>query len=495
MKKMIFSKIKSIVAICVLIATLLPILASCKIFDRVEIVDKIDEVPAGTMQITMSLDSTGAACASPYIMWTAEEGAEDYIIHIATDEGFDSLVESEVVYGTRYSVATVLNHATKYYVRILARKTIDNEKTVFAVSKTSFVTTAVHDTTAPDYSQTRTLFDFENYTTESFGDLFQPHAGGDAITAVIADGAGVDGSKALKIASEKGSMGWSAIVCSLLPTDKKVWVGTTGIRLYIRAEEGTSATFSVKVGKRGYQTWSKSFVVKNEEGAYITIPYEAMADQGGGDGIWDLSVMTYMQFTFSGNSGTVYIDDITIGSTEEYQYDTTAEASKGLAPGILEAFEGDGIGEKLNEHITLTNVDPSFTELVESTDGSGHEMRFKLMSQVGYVQLNKAIYNLGQYDYNQADGITFKISISHVKDGANILLKFGSYLNVYTATYSLEGATPGEYITVKIPFSELTLAEGSSGALNFEKVDTLQMLIKESQYCYVTLDDVGFYKD
>ena len=79
--------------------------------------------------------------------------------------------------------------------------------------------------------------------------------------------------------------------------------------------------------------------------------------------------------------------------------------------------------------------------------------------------------------------------------GANVLVKFGSYLNVYTATYSLEGAKGGEYITVKIPFSELTLADGSSGELDYTKVDTLQIFVKESQYCYVTIDDIGFYKD
>lgn len=485
---------KSIITLIAVVLLLSQILVSCQ---KYEIVDGTENIPTGSMQISVYTDGEGATCVSPYITWTHEDGAEDYIIQIATDDAFKTLVESKVVNTNKYSIVTVLNYSTEYFVRVIARKTVEGEKVAFAVAKHSFVTVDKHDTTAPDYSATRTLFDFEDYTTESFAEFFKPHAGGDTITAEIVEGEGVDGSKALKITSEKGSMGWSAIACSLLPTDKKVWVGTTGIRLHIRAEEGTVATFSVKVGKRGYQTWSKSFVVKNEQGTYITIPYEVMADQGGGDGIWDLSVMTFMQFTFSGSTGTVYIDDITIGSTEEYQQDTTIEASKGLVPGILETFEGEGIAEKLTEHFSFYNMDNSYTELRESTDGSGHEMRFKLWSQSSFIQLNKSIYNLGQYDYSQVEGITFKISVSQIKSGANVMVKFGSYKNVYTATYSLDGAKGGEYVTVKIPFSELTLAADglSSGALDYTKVDTLQIFVKESQYCYVTIDDIGFYKD
>ena len=485
---------KSVITLIAIILLVSQLLVACQ---RYEMVDGIDNIPSGTMKISVFKDGEGATCTSPYITWTEEDGAEDYIIQIASDKDFSNIVESKIVNTSRYSVAKILNYSTEYFVRIFARKTVEGEKYVFAVSKSSFITNEQHDTTAPDYTQTRTLFDFEEYTTESFLELFKPHAGGDTIAAEIVEGEGVDGSKALKLTGEKGSMGWSAVVCSLLPTDKKVWTGTTGIRLHIRAEEGTSVKFSVKVGKRGYQTWSKNFIVKNEEGAYITIPYEVMADQGGGDGIWDLSIMTFMQFTFSGSTGTVYIDDITIGSTEEYQYDTTVEASKGLAPGIIETFEGEGIGEKLTEHFSFNNMDNSYTELRESTDGSGHEMRFKLWSQSSFIQLNKSIYNLGQYDYTQVEGITFKISVSQIKSGANVMVKFGSYKNVYTATYSLDGAKAGEYITVKIPFSELTLAADglSSGALDYTKVDTLQIFVKESQYCYVTIDDIGFYKD
>ena len=497
MKNTVFNKIKSITALLLLVALLIPSLASCGIsswFTKTEIVDGIENVPEGSGAISVLTDKNGATPTSAYLTWTAVDNAVDYIVQISSDENFTNLVESNVVSSCRYSIATVLNYSTKYFVRIFARSLVEGSSVAICVLKTAFTTASAHNTTAPDYTETRMLFDFEDYTTESFNDLFSMNAGGDNVTAEIVDGAGVNGSKALKLTGEKGTMGWGAMVCSMLPTGKKVWSGTTGIRLHIRAEEGSVSSFSVKVGKRGYQTWAKSFTVKNETGTYITIPYEVMEDKGGGDGIWDLSVMTFLQFTFVG-SGTLYIDEISVGSTEEYRYDTTADAGKGIAPGILEGFEAENASDIVADGFKLVNVDGTYTEIVESSDGSGSELRFKLMSQSSYIQVNNSYYGYKKYDYNQADGITFKISLSHIKTGANILVKFGSYLNVYTATYDLAGAKAGEYITVKIPFSALALAEGSSGSLDFNKIDTLQIFIKESQYCYVTIDDIGFYKD
>ena len=111
-----------------------------------------------------------------------------------------------------------------------------------------------------------------------------------------------------------------------------------------------------------------------------------MEDKGGGDGIWDLSIMTFMQFTFSGSEGTVYIDDITIGSTEEYKYDTTEEAAKGIAPGILETFESEDLSSKLSENFNISNVDTSLTAIKESTDGSGRILFQKSGSRIGSAE-------------------------------------------------------------------------------------------------------------
>ena len=493
MKKRIFKNIKSITAILLLVSTMLPILASCGLFTRTEIIDGIENIPEGSMSISVLTDDEGATCAYPYVVWTAEEDAEDYLVQLASDAAFENIIESKVVTGTRYTCSTVLKHETKYYIRVIARKNVDGQTVGISIAKSSFTTTKEHNTDAPDYTQTRMLFDFEDYTTESFNQLFSMNAGGDKTTAEIVEGAGVNGSKALKLSCVKGDMGWGAMVCNLLPTDKKVWTGSTAIRFHIRVEEGSSVPFSFRVGKRGYQTWAKSFTVKNHNGVYVTIPYEVMEDKGGGDGIWDLSIMTFMQFTFTG-SGTVYIDEISIGSDENYQKDSTADAAIGIVPGVLENFEGDKAADAVANGISLYNVDSAFTQLVDTDDG-GHELRFKAMSDSSFVSFNKQYYEINKYDFTQVDGITFKISLSHQKSGAQIMIKFGSYLNVYTETIDFSDVKAGEYVTVKIPISALTLAEGSSGALNYDKIDTLQIFVKGSQYCYVTLDDVGFYKN
>lgn len=496
MKNTVSTKVRSFVALLLLVATLLPTLTSCDfkfLFTQTEIVDGIENIPEGKMQISVTTDPNGLVCAYPYLSWTEEEGAEDYIVQLSLDEAFGQIFESKAVKIARYTVSTVLDYGTKYYVRVISRKNIDGKMVAISFAKSFFTTAAKHNTEGPDYSQTRMLFDFEDYTTESFNELFQMNAGGDDVTAEIVEGEGVNGSKALKLVSQKGDMGWGAMVCNLLPADKKVWTGSTGIRFHIRAEEGTSAEFSFRVGKRGYQTWAKQMSVKNYDGVYVTIPYEVMEDKGGGDGIWDLSIMTFMQFTFTGG-GTLYIDDISIGSSEEYQHDTTANAANGIVPGILEDFEGDDADNALANGLSLYNVDATFTQLVDSADG-GHELRFKTMSDSAFVSLNKAYYEINKYDYTQIDGITFKISLSHKKSGAQVMIKFGSYNNVYTANYDLSNVQVGEYVTVKIPISDLVLLDGSSGALNYNKIDTLQIFVKGCQYFYVTIDDIGFYND
>lgn len=465
------------------------VFSSC---EKNKVMEGIENIPTGSMTISVDTDSDGRTCVSPYLSWNAYEGAEDYYVQIANDENFTDTIESHIVSENRYSVKTTLNYDATYYARVIARKTVDNVKYGVSMSTFTFKTANKHSTTPPDYSKTRTLFDFEDYTTESFGSLFIRNDGGDNVVAEIVDGQGVNSSKALKISYEKSTVGWGAITCSKLPSDKQVWSGTTAIRLYVRAEKGTVTTFSVKVGKRGYQTWSKSFTLKNETGTYVTIPYSVMEDLGGGDGIWELSGMTFMQFTLKGAPATVYIDDVTIGSTEEYKEDTTAEAKKGIAPSIVEDFENleDWSTNLKLEGVDKTTVLPS----IEETE-NGHELKIKLMQTSSYVQLVKEIYELSKYDYEQVDGITFKISVSQIKDGASVSVKFGSYLNIYTASKTLNSADAGNYIVVQIPFTDLALDSGSSGQLNYDKIDTLQIFVKGCQYCYVTLDDIGFYKN
>lgn len=467
-------------------------LSSC---NKKEVLDGIENIPTSGMTLSVDTDSNGATCVSPFLTWNAFDGADDYYVQLAEDELFENIIESDVVNDNRYSVKTTLKYSTTYNARVIARKQVNGNKYGVSVAKISFKTVDKHNTTPPDYTQTRTLFDFEDYTTESFGALFIRNDAGDNVVSEIVDGQGVNGSRALKLSYEKSSMGWGAITCSALPSEKKVWSGTTAIRLYVRAEKGTIATLSVKVGKRGYQTWSKSFVLKNESGTYVSIPFSVMEDQGGGDGIWELSGMTFMQFSLKGAPATIYIDDITIGSSEEYKYDTTDDARRGIAPSILEDFESTDILDSLSTNFTFSGIDNSNVKPSIESNDNGHELKIILMSQSSFIQLRKAPYELSKYDYEQVDGITFKISVSQIKDGASISVKFGSYNNIYIASQELNKEDAGKYVVIRIPFADLTLAEGSSGKLNFDKVDTLQIFVKGSQYCYVTLDDIGFYKN
>lgn len=478
----------SVVLLAVFIVTALFALTACK--DN--FLEGIENVPQGQMEFDFHLDGNSRASTNPYISWTAQADAEQYLVQLSDRQDFSALTESKTVTAPTTTVKRTLEHNTTYYVRVFAMRNVDGKVYAFAQNSSSFTTIAVHDTTAPDYSVTRTIFDFEDYTTESISELFPKNDSGDEMTCEIAEGAGAKGSKGLKLTYTKGSFGWGALMCNMLPRDKKVWSGTNGIRMWVKAGSKEGATFSIKVGKRGYQTWAAKFVIKNPDGVYVTIPYSVMEDQGGGDGLWDLSGMIRMQFTITGSNSTVYIDDITIGSDEEHSVDTRALAAEGPQAGLLENFEDVDVATLTGTNGRIKASYMNDIAIVEN-DG-GHAMQFTTQVASSYFQMQNAAYGLGGYGYGKVTGFTMKVKLSKVNANTDIRVKFGSYLNIYIGEYVIDQADTE--VTVKIPFADFVLDEAtSSGALDFTKVNTLQIFFRNAAGATITVDDVGFYSE
>lgn len=478
----------AVVLLAVFIVTALFALTACK--DN--FLEGIENVPQGQMEFDFHLDGNSRASTNPYISWTEQVDAEQYLVQLSDKEDFSALTESKTVTAPTTTVKRTLEHNTIYYVRVFAMRNVDGKVYAFAQNSSSFTTIAVHDTAAPDYSVTRTIFDFEDYTTESISELFPKNDSGDEMTCEIAEGAGANGSKGLKLNYTKGDFGWGALMCNMLPRDKKVWSGTNGIRMWVKAGSKEGATFSIKVGKRGYQTWAAKFVIKNPDGVYVTIPYSVMEDQGGGDGLWDLSGMIRMQFTITGSNSTIYIDDITIGSDEEHSVDTRALAAEGPQAGLLENFEDVDVATLIGANGRIKAQYMNDIAIVEN-DG-GHAMQFTTQVSSAFFQMQNAAYGLGGYGYGKVTGFTMKVKLSKVNADTDIRVKFGSYLNIYIGEYAINQADT--VITVKIPFADFVLDEAtSSGDLDFTKVNTLQIFFRNAAGATITVDDVGFYSE
>lgn len=262
--------------------------------------------------------------------------------------------------------------------------------------------------------------------------------------------------------------------------------------MWVKAGSKEGAMFSIKVGKRGYQTWAAKFVIKNPDGVYVTIPYSVMEDQGGGDGLWDLSGMIRMQFTITGSNSTIYIDDITIGSDEEHSVDTRALAAEGPQAGLLENFEDVDVAALTGANGRIKAQYMNDIAIVEN-DG-GHAMQFTTQVSSAFFQMQNAAYGLGGYGYGKVTGFTMKVKLSKVNADTDIRVKFGSYLNIYIGEYAINQADTE--ITVKIPFADFVLDEAtSSGDLDFTKVNTLQIFFRNAAGATITVDDVGFYSE
>ena len=107
--------------------------------------------------------------------------------------------------------------------------------------------------------------------------------------------------------------------------------------------DGTGMNVEVRIGKRGYQSWATTFSVNNSDAGYVSIPFSAFEDIGGGDGIWDLAGITRFFLFFTGSSNSrLLIDDITIGSDANYTTDSRGEIETSVpAPaGVYDNFDG-----------------------------------------------------------------------------------------------------------------------------------------------------------
>lgn len=309
------------------------LLAACSGHDT----DYTKVIPEGSFTILSPASGQTDVPASPVIRWTAEPNATVY--HLEIFEG-DRLVTEYRETGTEKTVAGALKHATAYSLRITAVKTA--EETVALARKTvAFTTAAAHATDTPDYSRARTLYDFESYAdAAALKADFGMHPAGDTADLTITD-EGINGTKAMRIGYTSGVNGWAGVTNSLAGVNK-VWSGAKGIAFYVKGS-AVGTKLEIRFGKRGYQSWSAELTLNRAEGMYVSIPFTAFADAGGGDGILDLSGITRLWFFLKGaRPDAVILDDISIGSDEHYTVDTRAamELPYAVSPGVFEDFEG-----------------------------------------------------------------------------------------------------------------------------------------------------------
>jgi len=419
-------------------------------------------LPEGSFTITSPADGAKDVSTTPEITWSAENNATKYLVEISKEENAENPVFTKTVEELTVTVANPLEHSVKYYLTVTAMKVEDGKDIALSYKKSSFTTAAEHTVDPPDYTKTRTVYDFEDMTDEDLASAFGMHTAGDTADLSLIER---ENGKAMKVALTKGTNGWAGVIGSL-PAEKKVWSGTKGIRMYVQASAGV--TIEVRFGKRGYQSWSAEFTANNTQPTYVAIPYEKFADAGGGDGILDLSGITRLWFFFKGNmNGEVIIDDITIGSDELHTTDTRSVIEKAVEAeiGVVEDFEN------YKDNWVLENA----TAQVVSNGALGGEKSLAVTPSSSWATVG---YTLSPTDYSNVTAITFKAS------AGVYVLQLISGSNVVEKQFAC--AADGDITGVNV--SELE-PQNSSMNKDLTKIDYVRIGIKDKSGATVLIDD------
>ncbi len=412
----------------------------------------------------------------PEITWTQAESATGYHVEIASDGAYEKVVREGVTEELSYTVGNALSHATQYYLRVTALREETDKTLALGSQSISFKTVAAHNTDAPDYAAARTLYDFESFAdSEALREEFPRHVDGNEIGIDLVEG-GVNGSKAMQIDYTAGGKGWAGALCKL-PSDKKVWSGAKGIRMYVDGD-GNGLNVEVRIGKRGYQSWAATFSVNNPEPCYVSIPFAAFDDIGGGDGIWDLAGITRFWLFFTGSSNSkVIIDDITIGSDENYTTDTRDGVGTSLkAPaGVYTDFDNYADDEEMLGSWTFEYMRKN--TLADSPFSTGNAL--EVIPDSGWATARLLLPN---YDFTELKSIRFKAS------AGTYVIQLETSLNGVFEKEGIVVAADGDEAGVNI--ADLIPRAGTEGEVKLIRQLVIGLIGKTGQTVYI--DDVTF---
>lgn len=469
-------------------------------------------VPLGRFEITAPTLNATNADVNPRVSWTEEINAEKYLVSVSEESTFEDICAEQSTTRTYLAITQTLKYETKYYLRIYAmKKDAEGKDIALSYRSTVFTTQANHDKNTFDSTATRTILDFENYEDDdAISAAWKTHTGGDLLEASVAVGEGVNGSNAMKLTYTRTGMGWSA-VGSMNPAEKKNWNGATGVRFWIKVLEGGGGTFSMKIGKRGYQRWRAYVDLNSDEAMYISIPFSCFEDAGGGDGVWNQEIV-FLDFYYNGKSNAVFlIDDFTIGSDALHSKDNRKDMEEPKKAIVVdtpfETFDKESSASlwKIENH-TETNKDLTKSYMVPSNQNAGLQVYDGTSFGLSSYTLTASGYDFEKADLRSVNGfrmdvqtIAFNNTTDVVGAVGRITVTVGSEGNYYYMVKDIYNKQnhDGQVPAIVCDFAGMKLADGSTGALDRTKIDTLKIKV-EGLYANTSahqlrIDNMEFY--
>ena len=464
-------------------------------------------VPLGNFEITAPQANSVTSDINPRIVWTEERNAEKYLVALSENSDFTEICAEETTVITNVTVSATLKYSTKYYVRIYAmKKGASGADTAVSYRSTVFFTQEKHETPVPDVTKVRTIYDFEEFSDDyALGERFIRHTGGDDFIPTLAKGEGANGSVAMKLTYNRSDKGWAAVQ-SINPPDKKNWGGADGIKFWLLSD-GSGGKFTVSIGKRGYQRWSAAVTLNAIDPCYVTIPFTAFEDAGGGDGVWDLTGIVRLWFYYHPTSSTktssVLIDDITIGAGGEYLTDTRGKAAEIPKKRIVTdtPFETFDNASDANKWKLVYDVNAN-RDLIKSVSQTGLKVYDPTSFGTNEYTLEAAEYDFSKTDFSAVNGFRMKITsavFNNSKDAvgvvATLTVTIGSEGNYYQAVK--EFFKDNNSSVMVCDFAAMKAVNGSDKPIDKSKIDTLKITCKgvypQTNAHQFAFDDMEFY--
>lgn len=301
------------------------------------------------------------------------------------------------------------------------------------------------------------------------------HVAGDPLDVSIAKG-GADSSDALEIAYRPGGQGWAGLTHAL-PADKKVWSGAAGIRFWVKGT-GVGTRLEVRFGKRGFQSWAATMTVNRIEGMYVSVPFAAFDDIGGGDGILDLSGITRLWFFVNGGAAdTILLDNISIGADGDYTADTRAALAEGYAAkvGTFEDFESYASDEEMENVWQFENMGNYTLTKAGMFEGA---QAVKVVPQTAWATMYRTM---------PATDFTEITSISFAATAGTYVIQLVSEYNVVecSITTAVDGDRVGADLADFYP-------QKDSDVYDVSKVDRLVIGLNNKGGSVAVIDDIVF---
>ena len=251
----------------------------------------------------------------------------------------------------------------------------------------------------------------------------------------------------------------------------------SGLRFYVRGRE---ANVRMQVRLNDGTDYSSAYVAVNiDDPCYVTIPFSAFE---GDVELENVNAISFYYLTSGYSTANINVGDISIGNATEYTEDNRADLATPIT--LLDDFEN------ISQDSEVQAMWGNSSSVSIKTSGGGENHVMQVYSVARSVTLNATGYDLLTYDFSNVNGFRMDVSpnlggiVQNARVGviATVNVTVGSSGNYYYMVKNFydnndNGISNNNTTCMICDFAGMKIADGSSGVLDRQKIDSLRIRI------------------